>query len=105
MALAERNTMKVELKRFPRDVREKLKKEVDLIPWQALAREFSVDSYYGIEPEKLDGIPNLFDSSFGEFQKDVKVQVESLKKVRSQGIQAVRGKSKVGLNNYFYRYI
>lgn len=105
MALAERNTMKVELKRFPRDVREKLKKEVHLIPWQALAREFSVDSYYGIEPEKLDGIPNLFDSSFGEFQKDVKVQVESLKKMRSQGIQAVRGKSKVGLNNYFYRYI
>ena len=105
MALAEGNTLKLCPKRFPRDVREEINEVVHRGSWQALTEEFSVDSYTGVQPEGLDFIPNLVDSSYGEFREDVRARVESLKKTKTGNTESFKGKSKVGSNNYFYRYI
>ena len=83
MAMAEENKLKVRLKRFPRDVREELDKIVHRGSWQALTKEFSVDLYTGLKAEALNSIPNLGDSSYEEFQEDVRVRMEILKKMKT----------------------
>ena len=104
MAQVKENTLSVSLKRFPRDVREELNKIVHRGSWQALTREFSVDTYTGLEAEALDFIPDLVDSSYDEFREDVKKRMEILKKMKTGNAEAFKGKSKVGFHSYFYRY-
>ena len=104
MALVEENTLRVSLKRFPRDVREELNKIVHRGSWQKLTREFSVDTYTGLEAEALDFIPDLVDSSYDEFREDVRKRLEILKKMKTGKAQSFKGKSKVGFHSYFYRY-
>ena len=104
MALVEENTLRVSLKRFPRDVREELNKIVHRSSWQMLTREFSVDTYTGLEAEALDFIPDLVDSSYSEFREDVKMRLKILKMMKTGKTQSFKGKSKVGFHSYFYRY-
>lgn len=104
MALVKENNFRVCLIRFPRDVREELNKIVHRGSWQALTREFSVDTYTGLEAEALDFIPDLVDSSYDEFREEVKKRMEILKKMKTGNAQAFKGKSKVGFHSYFYRY-
>ena len=95
MAMAEVNTLKVRLKRFPRDVREELDKIVHRGSWQALTKEFSVDLYTYLKAQALNSIPNLGDSSYEEFQEDVRMRMEILKKMKTGTNQSFKGKSKV----------
>ena len=104
MALVEENTLRVSLKRFPRDVREELNKIVHRGSWQKLTREFSVDTYTGLEAEALDFIPDIVDNSYSEFREDVKMRLKFLKKIKAGKAQSFKGKSKVGFHSYFYRY-
>ena len=104
MAMAEENTLKVCLKRFPRDVREELDKIVQRSSWQALTKEFSVDLFTGLEAEALDSIPNLVDKSYEECQEDVKARLKILKNMKAGTNQSHKGMNSVGLHSYFYRY-
>ena len=101
MAMAEENTLKVRLKRFPRDVREEVNKIVHRGSWQALTKEFSVDLYTGLKAEALNSIPNLSDSSYEEFQEDVRMRMEILKKMKTGTNQSFKGKSKVLFHSFY----
>lgn len=104
MALVEENTLRVSLKRFPRDVREELNKIVHRGSWQKLTREFSVDTYTGLEAKALDSIPDLVGSGYDEFREDVEKRLEILKQMKTGKTQSFKGKSKVGFHSYFYRF-
>ena len=104
MAMAEENTLKVHLKRFPSEVREELNEIVHRKYWRTLSREFCVETYTGVQPEALDNIPNLIDSSYKDLEEDVRVRMEILKKMDEGDDQSFKGKSEVGFNSHFYRY-
>lgn len=96
--------MTVRLKRFPQDVRRELNKIANSSSWQALRKEFSVDTYTGLTSEGLDLIPDLVDSDREDLRKDVRRRMAILKKMAKGDHQAFKGKSKVGFYSYFYRF-
>ena len=49
----------------------------------------------GLKAEALNSIPNLGDSSYEEFQEDVRMRMEILKKMKTGTNQSFKGKSKV----------
>lgn len=93
------------VKRFPEVVREDLNKFLQRSSWQRLTREFSVDVFTGVGPAALDNIADLVDENYPEFKNDVKKRLDILKNTVRGQIQSFKGKSKVGLHSYFYRYL
>ena len=93
------------IKRFPAEVREELNRFLRRSSWQRMTREFSVDILTGLKAEALDNIADFVDSAYPEFQEDVRKRVRILKSTRQGNIQSFKGKSKVGFNSYFYRYL
>ena len=55
----------------------------------------------GLKAEALNSIPNLVDSSYEEFQEDVRVRMEILKKMKTGVNQSFKGKSKVGFHSFY----
>ena len=104
MALAEINTTKVILKRFPPDVRKELNDVVERGWWKAMASEFSVDRFNGVKLEALDSIPDLVDSSWEGLREHVRKRMNALKNMGKGDVQALKEKSNVGLDIIFYRY-
>ena len=104
MALVDINTTKVILKRFPPDVRKELNDVVERGWWKAMASEFSVDRFNGVKFEALDSIPDLVDSSWKGLREHVRMRINTLKELGLGDVQALKGKSIVGLDIYFYRY-
>ena len=93
------------IKRFPAEVREELNRFLRRSSWQRLTREFSIDILTGLKAEALDNIADFVDSDYPEFQEDVRKRVRILKSTRRGKTQSFKGKSKVGFNSYFYRYL
>ena len=91
------------VRRFPDDVRAELDKALQRHTWQALTREFSIDTYTGLKIEGLDCIPELIDSDNKEFKDDVQKKINVLKHIGVGKAQSFKGRSRIGFYSSFYR--
>ena len=103
MTTAGRCTIIAGVRRFPDDVRAELNKALQRNTWQALTREFSIDTFTGLEKEGLDLIPELIDSNNQEFVEDVKKKINVLKHIKVGKSQSFKGRSRIGFYCSFYR--